>query len=209
MNVTVFGATGPSGKLFVEKALRAGHQVTAFVRDPSKLERAPRLEVITGTLDDVAAIESAVRGADAVVSLLGPAGKTAGRPITEGTARILTAMQKHGVMRLVATATPSFADPEDRPDLRFRILVTMVRKLVPSAYAEIVGTGEAIARSDRDFTIVRLPFLTNRPASGAVRAGYLGRGLVRGTLGREALADFLLGQLTDVTWRRKAPAISE
>lgn len=37
MKLTIFGASSASGKLLVEKALQAGHVVTAFVRDAAKL----------------------------------------------------------------------------------------------------------------------------------------------------------------------------
>ena len=35
MNVVVFGAGGETGSLVVERAIAAGHTVTAFVRDRS------------------------------------------------------------------------------------------------------------------------------------------------------------------------------
>jgi uncharacterized protein YbjT (DUF2867 family) len=37
MKLLVFGATGACGKHVVQKALAEGHEVTVFVRNPSKL----------------------------------------------------------------------------------------------------------------------------------------------------------------------------
>jgi hypothetical protein len=37
MKLAIFGATGGTGRLLVEEALAAGHEVVAFVRNPSKL----------------------------------------------------------------------------------------------------------------------------------------------------------------------------
>ena len=37
MKIVVFGASGRTGLQVVEQALAAGHQVTAFVRTPSKI----------------------------------------------------------------------------------------------------------------------------------------------------------------------------
>jgi uncharacterized protein YbjT (DUF2867 family) len=37
MRLTVFGGTGPTGMLLVPQALIAGHDVTAYVRNPAKL----------------------------------------------------------------------------------------------------------------------------------------------------------------------------
>jgi uncharacterized protein YbjT (DUF2867 family) len=36
MNIAVFGATGLTGGLVVERALAAGHRVTALVRSPER-----------------------------------------------------------------------------------------------------------------------------------------------------------------------------
>ena len=73
MNLTAFGATGGVGREVVTQALDAGHNVRAYVRNPAKLDLThPNLRVITGELTDHVAVRRAVRGADAVISALGP-----------------------------------------------------------------------------------------------------------------------------------------
>ena len=44
MRILVFGATGPLGRHVVDRALSAGHQVTAFVRTPGRLDPRPGLQ---------------------------------------------------------------------------------------------------------------------------------------------------------------------
>ena len=56
MRITVFGATGPAGRLAVHRALDQGHKVTAYARNPAKLDERPGLTVVAGELDDAAAI---------------------------------------------------------------------------------------------------------------------------------------------------------
>lgn len=210
MKITIFGGTGPTGQLVIEKALAAGHEVTAFVRNPSKLTaRSDKLRLVTGTLGDAASIESAVAGADAVISMLGPSGKSAGTPITDRTRLVVAAMEKHGVKRLVATATPSAADANDGSSWSFSLAVKLIKLLVGSAYEEIVGTAKIVRESALDWTLVRLPMLTNKPAPRPARAGYVGDSGIRlFSLTRAALADFLLAQVEDDTWLRKAPVVS-
>lgn len=71
--IVVFGASGGIGRQVVEQALNRGDEVTAFVRSPSKLSLSdPKLTVIAGELSAKAAVDSAVGGADAVISALGP-----------------------------------------------------------------------------------------------------------------------------------------
>ena len=74
LRVTVFGATGNIGRLVVDRLLAAGHTVTAYARNPAKLDvNHPNLTVVSGELDDIAAVARAVAGADAVISALGSA----------------------------------------------------------------------------------------------------------------------------------------
>jgi putative NADH-flavin reductase len=73
MKLTIFAATGGNGREILEQALVAGHDVTAVVRNPGKLP-ASEIRVIAADLrePDPATLDSAVRGADAVLSGLGP-----------------------------------------------------------------------------------------------------------------------------------------
>ena len=49
MKLTIFGSTGSIGIQLVKQALEYGHTVTAFVRDPSKLEiKHNNLRVVQG-----------------------------------------------------------------------------------------------------------------------------------------------------------------
>ena len=64
MKLVVFGASGGTGREIVGQALEQGHEVTAFVRDPKKLQiKDSRLHVIEGdALKDQAAIAEAIAG---------------------------------------------------------------------------------------------------------------------------------------------------
>lgn len=209
MKITIFGATGRTGKQLVEQALGAGDQVVAYVRAPSKLEQKhERLTVIRGELKDREGIERAVNGADAVISVLGPRGSSKGKPITVGTQNIIAAMKKQGVRRLIISSTASAKDPKDRPELRFGVMIGMVKLFIRAAYEDIVSTAEAVRKSDLDWTIVRLSLLNNDPRSGKVKVGYMGRGEVRTRISRADIADFMLKQVKDQKYLGQAPLIS-
>ncbi len=209
MRLTIFGATGETGIQLVKQALEAGDQVVAYVRDPSKLGQThERLTVIRGELMDREGIERAVSGADAVISVLGPRGDSKSKPITEGTENIIAAMRKQGVRRLIISSTASTKDPNDKPDLKFRLLVGTVKLFIRPAYEDIVSTAEAVRRSDLEWTIMRLSMLNNDPRSGKVRVGYKGSGEVGTKISRADIADFMLKQVKDPKYLRQAPLIS-
>lgn len=211
MKLTIFGATGATGKQLIERALAAGNDVVAFARDPSKIGPGhERLTIIQGELSDTAAIERAVRGTDAVISVLGPRPREdiKSKPLARGMINIIAAMRKNNVRRLIISSTPSAADPNDLPDFRIKILITIVKSTMRPSYEEIVDVARIVRESDTDWTIVRVSMLNNNSESGRIRAGYLGRKQVGTNISRADLAAFLLDQARDTSWLRHAPAIS-
>ncbi|WP_128430798.1 NAD(P)-dependent oxidoreductase [Streptomyces cyaneus] len=211
MRVTVFGATGGIGRLVVQQLLDGGRQVTALVRTPAKLAlNHSHLTVVTGQLSDRDAVEQAVSGADAVISALGPSLKrfTTGTQVTDGTRTIVQAMQAQKVDRFIGLATPSLADPRDRPHWKHKVLPVMAGLMFPNALAELKGMTEAVTGSDLDYTIARITNPTNKPATGRIRSGFLGHDKVASAMTRADIAAFLVSQLTDTRYRRAMPVIS-
>lgn len=210
MNITIFGGTGTTGLLVTAKALRDGHTVTLFARTPSKITIEHNgLKIVKGELTDLNKIEEALDGADAVISVLGPSPKTKGLIIADGIKNIIKAMKNKGIKRLIATATPSFKDKNDRFQIGFAFGVFMVKTLIKDSYKNIVLTGKYISESGLDWTIVRLPMLSNNPSTGKLNIGYTGDGKVNlFSLTREDLANFLIQQLEDKLYIGKAPVIS-
>jgi nucleoside-diphosphate-sugar epimerase len=211
MKIIIFGSTGPSGILTLTAALKKGHHVVAYARNPSKISyQHPNLKIIKGELSDVQSISDAIKGTDAVISLLGPKGKSESHfPLAQGTRNVIAAMKTHGVKRLIATATPSAPDPNDNPQPGFSIAVFMIRTLMRSAYDEIVSIAGTIRNSNLNWTIVRLPMLTDKPQKNKVTADYLGNGKVNlFWLNRNDLADFLIDQLDSDSFVKKAPVLS-
>ena len=193
----------------VEQAIAEGNEVVAYVRNPSKLDMEnEHLTVVQGELTDEELIEKAVKGVDAVISLLGPRGGSKSKPLTHGIQNIIAAMKKQGVRRLVITSTLSAKDPNDLPDFKTKSLVNLVKVTMHDAYEDIVSTAETVRNSDLDWTIVRLTMLNNKPKSGKVRAGYVGRGDVGTWISRADVADFMLKQVQDTKYLRQAPAIT-
>lgn len=212
LRLTVFGASGAVGRQVVEQALAAGHQVTAYVRNPAKIGvEDPSLTVRVGELCDAPAVRAAVHGSDAVISALGPSlsRKAQGMALVDGTRTILEAMRAEGVERLVGMATPSLRDPRDTPSLLGRVVPVMGRLMFPRAYRELLAMSDLITSSDRDWTIARFTRPTNKPATGRIRAGFLGRDRIAATIARADIAVFLLAQAgTDKRFHHAAPAIS-
>ncbi|MBX3606546.1 MAG: NAD(P)-dependent oxidoreductase [Piscinibacter sp.] len=68
MNIALIGASGFIGSALLNEALQRGHQVTALVINPARLEDRPGLSVERIDVNDTAALAALLRGRDAVLS---------------------------------------------------------------------------------------------------------------------------------------------
>jgi len=201
MNLVVLGATGRTGRLVVEKALAAGHTVTALVRSPQKLTTGhSNLRLVTGEATDTLAVSSALEGADAVISTLGGKGSV----IADSTRAIVAAARKTGVSRVVVLST--FAAERDRLDAGTRLLtgIGMGAMLKDKSAGE-----EMLRRSDLEWTIVYASMLTDGPARGSVVV--LPEGSKRGLsqkISRADLAAWMLDAATGAQYSRRAIGIT-
>ena len=104
MKLTVVAATGGIGRQVLAQALTAGHDVTALVRNPAGLPAG--VPVVRADLSDPdpGAVESAVRGADAVLSGLGPRRNDPSGVAARGTRALVHAMESTGKEHSAARA---------------------------------------------------------------------------------------------------------
>jgi putative NADH-flavin reductase len=94
MNIAIIGASGTIGRRITEEALRRGHEVTAVLRNPNRMDTEhERLKKAEADVMDPSSLEKAIQGHDAVISAFGPKfGQeeellAAARTIVEGTRR--------------------------------------------------------------------------------------------------------------------------
>lgn len=208
MKLAILGGTGRTGLALVEQALAAGHTVTALARNPAKLAlRHERLRVIQGDVTDAECVARVVAGADAVLSVLGPASNAPVFAISRGMAHVLAAMQRHAVRRLVVSAGAGVRDPQDAPGLVDRGMGVLLKLVARNVYADMRRTVDLVRASDRDWTVVRVPMLVDGPRTGRVQAGYVGKGMGM-RITRADLAEFMLRAAEDGQYLRQAPAIS-
>ena len=210
MKLTVFGATGGTGVEVVRQALAAGHQVTAVVRDPVRLDvpAHDRLDVATADVLDPAAIEPAITGQEVVISALGPRGRGPSTICRDGTLSIMAAMRKAGVRRLLVVSNSGMHTEGDGVFTR-RLVKPMLIRLLREGYADMGAMEERVLDSGLDWTIVRPPRLTNWAHSGRIASST--KGNVRGSfsIGRADLADYLLRAAGDDSLIRTAVSVAK
>jgi nucleoside-diphosphate-sugar epimerase len=208
MNMAVFGATGLTGGLVVERALAAGHRVTALVRTPNAVRRKHELlTVIGGSPTSLADVEACVRGADVVIHCLGVGGKGDGKPttlISDSVKAALTAMQKHGVPRIVCMSNVGTGG--SGPWLVNRLLVPLFLRWLRPIVDDKERMESALRASSVEWVAVRLVGITEGPAK-PVRTSEDGKGLSF-TITASSIAEFLLARATGPEFLRQTPSIS-
>jgi putative NADH-flavin reductase len=191
MKLTIVAATGGIGSQLLRQAVAAGHHVTAVVRNPDKLVVAPARVVVADLAHpDPDALQSAVAGADAVLSGLGAKSSAEAGVAERGTRAIVEAMRATGVRRLVLVSAapigtvaspgrpkPPKHDPGDGFFMR-HLGARFARTAFRTHYADLARMEDVVRDSGLDWTISRPPKLTDKPLTGTYRTA-LGRN-VRG-----------------------------
>ncbi len=208
MLVTVFGASGAIGEHIVAAALEDGHEVRAVTRSP-RGDDGGRLHVtwVQGDLEDVVSIPSAIEGSDAVVWAVGATRNTADQvPLFENATRaLIAAMDELGVPRLVALSGAGIAVDRERKPLGGRLMSAFVGLAARHVVAAKQVEYDLIKQSRLDWVLVRPPRVVPGAATGRYAAGDELKGS-RVTQGD--LAEFMVAQLTDSTYLRRAPFVA-
>jgi putative NADH-flavin reductase len=208
MKLIVFAASGGVGRQVLDQAVAEGHDVTAVVRDPAKLSGAVPggARVVTADLatPDPAALATAVQGADAVVSGLGPRSNSDAGIAALGTRAIVEAMQAAHVRRIVVVSAapvgtvpapgrpkPPKHDPGDGFFMR-HLFSHVAGVAFGKVYADLAHMEAVLADSALDWTVVRPPRLTGKPLTGIYRTAH-GRNLRGGwSVSRADVAHLML-----------------
>jgi putative NADH-flavin reductase len=211
MRLTIVAATGGIGRELLQQAIAAGHDVTAVARNPQRLPGTlpAGVRVVTADLaaPDPSVLESAVQGADAVLSGLGPRSASDAGVTTRGTEAVVRAMQATGVRRIVVVSAapigtvpspgrpkPPRHDPGDGFFMR-HLFSHVAKTAFRRHYADLALMEDLLRDSGLDWTVVRPPRLTDKPLSGSYRTAY-GQNVRGGWLvSRADVAHLMLGVL--------------
>jgi len=208
MKVIILGATGQLGRHVTQHALDAGHEVTAFARNPKALELTH--EALThhaGDAYDPQQVAEAVAGHDAVIVTLGSGKSRKNLLRSTGTKNVIDAMHQHGIKRLICQTTLGCQETWDQLNFYWkRIMFGAVLKPIFKDHEEQERLVEV---SGLDWTIVRPSAFTDDPGVGELRVGFSPtEGGLRFTVTKSEVASLLVDQLERRTNLHEAVSIS-
>lgn len=206
MNLAILGGTGRTGRLLIDLALLRGDNVRVLARDPGRLHRhEERLIEVQGDARDPEAVGRVIAGTDAVLSALGPVRGGPADTMTLAARNLTTVMPGAGVRRLITLTGAGVPHEGDRPGPIDRVFRVLLRLTQPDVLKDSLNHADLIRASTLDWTIVRVPRLTDGPAA-PTRAGLVGD--IRPFITRASVAQFMLDQVGSDQYVRQAPAIS-
>jgi putative NADH-flavin reductase len=154
---------------------------------------------------DLDSVERAIQGHDAVLSSLGAGLK--GTIRSEGTRIIIRAMEKANVRRFISQSSLGVGDSRNNLNLYWKYI--MFGMLLRRAYADHGLQEQFIKESTLDWTIVRPGALKEGERTGKYRHGFPANVKdITLEISIPDVADFMVRQLQDDTYRYAAPGLS-
>ncbi len=207
MKILIFGATGATGRELVKQALDRGYHVTAYARNPQKLNIiSPLLTIIKGELEDKKLISYLLHNKDAVFSTLGASSMfTYDQAVVNGIQSIVKLMNDSNANRLIYL---SFAGVHESRHQAGAIIKHIAPKFLSTEIRRHEDCEKIIRQSNLTWTIVRPATLTNNKPKGSYRSGEtIVSNKFMTSISRADTAHFMLDQLNDLSFIKNAPLI--
>ena len=205
MKLIVFGPTGGTGRELLKQAIAAGHEVTAFARNPQTIETRGQLKVMAGDVFDATAVERAIAGHDAVLSALGGRPWRRSEVCSRAIRNITSAMSRHGLRRIIAIST--FGAGETRAHVGWLARNVLFGLVLRTEVADKEAMEKLLAATDLEWVVVRIGILSGDMPDGQWRAADDGSIRGMGKIARADVAAFMLAQLQENTWLRRKPVV--
>ena len=206
MQLTVFGATGRTGRPLVDQALARGHSVVAFARDAADVPVShENLAVVEGDAYTGSGVREAVAGSDAVISVLGQSKSGPDDLLSVAGDHILDAIQAAGIDRFVTLVGAGVRTEDDSPSVAGRVMGAALKLVSGEVLADAERHVEHVRATDIDWTVVRVPRLTEDPGTGSYEAGDVSLGFAG--LSRADVATFILDCIEDDLYVRDLPKV--
>lgn len=206
IKIAVIGGTGKSGQYLVKQLLERGFPIKLLLRSPEGFNiDNPLIEIVKGDARDAESVRSLIEGVQAIVSTLGqPKGESS--IFSQATKNVIRAMAASHVSRYIVTTGLNVDVPWDNKNERVKMATEWMRAHYPETTGDKQLEYGELAKSPIEWTLVRLPLIDQTDMAGKVKVCL--DDCPCDKISAASLAGFLVGQLTDVAYVRKAPFIS-
>ena len=215
IKIAIVGGCGRTGKFLVERLLTKGFHIKLLLRNPENitsdiLSNSSFAEIVKGDVLDYDKVKLLLEGCSAVISTVGQR-KDEPLVASQATANILGAMAETKCMskeaRYILVAGLNVDTPFDKKGAETKAATEWMKTNFPLIHNDRQKAYEILTASDAHWTLVRVPYIEFTGNKGLVGVSVLdspGKKISAGDI-----ADFLIDQLDDKTYLRKAPFIAD
>jgi putative NADH-flavin reductase len=201
--VALLGATGKAGTYILHSLLNNGYAAKALIRKPNEFAIIhPLLEIVSGDIKDPETAHLLIKDCTVVIAAIGP---RKDEPLISSlsTINILKVMEEFNIKRYISLAGLNLDIPGDHKSEANQAKSDWMRQNFPDAVADRQKAYDILVESDIDWTMIRLPWIEQTDnRRGVIVDLYDCPGEKISTTD---LADFMIGQMEDRTYLRKAP----
>jgi len=198
MKVLILGAGGKTGKLVVERALSAGHEITVLVHTPEDDKQhqptfPATVAVFHGDVRNPTKLDQAMQGQQAVIDTIGGKKPFLNTDLeTSAVKVVIDVMKRNNVKRLIVVSALGEGESKTQTGFFYEHLLMplFLRGIIPDK----ANMEAEVEHSGLDFVIVRPSLLKDSEDAGQTHVATVGE--TAHTVTRAGLARFLVDQLT-------------
>lgn len=161
MKICIFGADGRTGVEVVKECVKQGYQVIAFVyNDTAKAYLPEGIEIVKGDILNKEEVLNAMRGANAVISVVGHIKNSDPLMQTKGMTNIVEGMKNLDIERIISLTGTGVRIEGDTPSFFDRIGNAIIKIVDRKRIIDGINHAEVLKSSGLDWTILRVLKLT-------------------------------------------------
>jgi putative NADH-flavin reductase len=217
MKILILGATGRTGRLIVEEALKQGYDLHVLVRDESKISFGSKsIKVYQGTPARQTDLAIAMQGCDLVISALGivrasdaPWSKliTAKNFISESIKNVIAEADQQNLKRLITVSAWGVGETQKEIPFWLRWLINHTN--LGPVYAEHEAEEKLLANSNLNWTAVRPVALNDSKKIKTLKVSFNNFPKPSLQISRQSVAKFIVDIVKSDKYDMKSPTISE
>lgn len=217
MKILVLGATGRTGRLVVEEALKQGYDLNVLVRDKNKTPFDTKsIKVFQGTPVRRADLAAAMQGCEVVISALAVA-KASDAPwskltspenfVSESMKNVIAEADQQGLKRLISISAWGVGD--SRKDIPFWLRWMIDYTKLRYVYADHAVQEKLLAASNLTWTAARPVALNDSQKIKTLKVSFNNLPKPSLYISRKSVAKFIVDIVKSDKYDRKNPTISE
>ena len=216
MRILLLGATGRTGKLALQLAIKKGYEVNCLVRYPEKIETQKNIKVFKGNPTSVDDLKNAMEGCNCIISILNisrnsdfPWSKirTPKCFLSSAMSKILAIATEKKIQRIIICSAWGVSETKNEIPKWFKWLIE--NSNISITYQDHERQEELLQRSNLNWTIIRPAGLTNSRKKQIIRESFNNNPRPKLTISRQALAKYMVDSIESENMIGKKVVVSK